>query len=58
MKRDSATIKKISAAWNKALWGFYDLQKPLKTKTEISTARIWGIGFNGEKVKIKILLEK
>jgi len=26
MKRESATIKKIAAAWNKKLWGFYDLQ--------------------------------
>jgi hypothetical protein len=37
MKRESATIKKIAAAWERKLWGFYDLQKhfnppPLKIK--------------------------
>lgn len=32
MKRESATIKKIAAAWNKKLWGFYDLQKPKPQK--------------------------
>ena len=34
MKKESATIRKIAAAWNKKLWGFYDLQVPPITKTK------------------------
>lgn len=43
MKKEFKTIKKVSEAWNKKLWGFYDLQEPasLKVQAEDSEYENW-----------------
>ncbi len=50
MKRKT-TIKKVAEAWNKKLWGFYDLQFDngfIKFKTISCFNGIFHCGFSGE----------
>jgi len=51
MKKESATIRKIAAAWERKLWGFYDLQKPFNS-TSINRKKISDDGHVVKRVKI------